>query len=67
MIGFEFQFGPFAVAQLRVHAELQSLGGDMQILANENEPSQYEAESRLAQLIYRRFSHVPWNNVLDPD
>ena len=25
LIGFEMQFGPFAVAQLRIHAELQSL------------------------------------------
>ena len=27
LIGFEIQFGPFAVAQLRIHAELQSLLG----------------------------------------
>lgn len=39
----------------------------LRILANQNQPSGYEAESYLAQLIYRRFSHVPWDNVLYPD
>ena len=35
----------------------------LQTLANQNEPAGYEAETRLAELIYSRFEHIHWTNA----
>ena len=35
----------------------------LQILANQNQPAGYEAETRLAELIYNRFEHIDWTNA----
>ena len=39
----------------------------LEILAHQNEPAGYEAETWLARLTYRRFRHVPWDKVLYPE
>lgn len=39
----------------------------LEILANQGKPAGDEAGAGLAQLIYRRFRHVPWDKVLYPE
>ncbi len=35
----------------------------LRILAHQNEPAGYEAETRLAELIYSRFRHIYWDDA----
>ena len=57
LIGFEIQFGPFAVAQLRILAELQSLLGDadaepaMRLFVTDTLGNPYVEEEYLPQIL----------------
>lgn len=56
LIGFEVQFGPFAVAQLRIHAELQSLVGeegarDVRLFVTDTLGNPYAEEEHIPQML----------------
>ena len=57
LIGFEIQFGPFAVAQLRIHAELQSLLRDtdaipeMRLFVTNTLGNPFEEEEYIPQIL----------------